>query len=98
MTDTLVQRIRKSNGTPKGVLVARKINDTTVAVGWSLCKKPDSFNMEWGTRIAVGRAERFNPALVPHSIKSDFGEFLTRCSRYFKGQEIIGLKLFQENC
>lgn len=98
MTETLSQRIRRKNGQPKGVLVAKKINDTTVAIGWSLCKKPDTFDMEWGTKIAIGRADKFNGNTIPHSIKDDFGTFAKRCSRYFKGNEIIGLKLFPETC
>lgn len=92
--NTLVTRIhkfkmkdgKKVKGDPRGVLVARKLGPKTYAIGWSLCSNSDTFNMETGVTMALGRTVKHSE--VPHSITNNVSEFLTRCNRYFKNAKL----------
>ena len=90
----LKTRIRNKKNQPRGVLMAKKMDDVTVCIGWSLCKPCDAFDMENGLMIASARAGNTNLSKMPRSIKNDFIHFAKRCEKYFKGQTVIGSKMF----
>jgi hypothetical protein len=92
-----MERIRDRKNQPRGILMARKINDETVGIGWALCKKTDHFDVEMGKKIAFGRSRIPNISSVPSSIRKNYALFCQRAIRYFKGQQIIGLNLFENN-
>jgi hypothetical protein len=85
----LKRRIKNRKGQVIGVLISdvRRNDPTIVGVGWSLCKKGDRFNPAIGGRIAQARVDKPKP--VPHSIKSDYIQFVARSQRYFKGQTVL---------
>jgi hypothetical protein len=81
----LVQRIKRNNKV-KGVLVGIQINDTQYNIGWSFCKKTDTFDFERGKMIAEQRALKRSVAELPVSMNKVYNQFTDRCNRYFKGQ------------
>lgn len=84
--------IRRKNGqnTPIGVLYARWINSTTVGIGWSICHKNDTFDLEKAVYIAKSRCECQNYAVnsFPNSLNDELVAFVERCERYFKNAVI----------
>lgn len=53
MENTLVQYVRKEDGTLKGVVIATGPDN----FGWALCRDGDSFSRKTALDIALGRAE-----------------------------------------
>lgn len=92
MTDTLIQRIytiRKGQRIPHGVFVGKKLDNQTVGIGYSMCKRGDIFDYQFGKQIATDRAVKGFKNL-PDSLSRDMSYFEARCKRYFKGAEICG--------
>ena len=91
MNNILFKRIRNKHGNPRGILLAKSLDDSTVGIGWSLCSARDNFDVDMGKLIANGRTLAFNAGTLPHSIHDDFRKFAKRCQLYFKGQTIVGI-------
>ena len=84
---TLISYNRNKHGDPTGVLVAMPWDDNGgFTIGYSQCRKTDKFNKDMGLRIAIGRAELFNPLSnnIPHNIRKMLPTFIKRCERYYK--------------
>lgn len=86
--NTIVQYVRKSDGTPYGVIVAVRRPDGEVSVDFSLCNtKKDKFSKERGLEIAIGRAmtmkEECNRSL-PRSLYRDLANFNKRVAKYYR--------------
>ena len=97
----LMQYFRKSRAgeknQKKGVMLAKKVKgkkkNGKVLVGWSLCKwNVDEFT-ELGVEIAENRIKSWeekkrDKRKFPSSMKSAMKEFVKRCKRYFKTEEV----------
>lgn len=73
-----------------GVVLAKKIGDAAVGIGWSLCNPRDEFNKNHAISIAAGRASKqggIDP--IPHSIVNDYNIIFNRASRYFKDCTVL---------
>jgi hypothetical protein len=79
-----------SGGIKRGVLVAVKLDNDGVRIGWSLChvKAGDTFNPEFGYRAAYGRAIKVGSKPVPPGLKKKAKSFKVRAERYYKGAEV----------
>lgn len=89
----LVEYIKK-NGQLRGVVVAVP-QDNSYAIGWSLCKKCDSFDKSFGLEIAKRRAQKhratFNETLA-HTVRPHVEKMRERASRYFKDRHEVTYK------
>jgi hypothetical protein len=88
---TLITYNRNKNGDPVGVLVAKKQDgDGSFTIGYSQCRKGDTFSKKMGLNIALGRCERFdakyfnNIDSMPHTLRKMLPDFIRRCERYYK--------------
>lgn len=87
---TLVQYVRRSNGTPYGVIVAVRRPDGEVSVDFSLCNtKKDRFTKERALEIAIGRAMNSKKdegceRRLPHSLYRHMQNFNKRVAKYYK--------------
>jgi hypothetical protein len=77
-------------GIRKGVLVAVKLDNDGVRIGWSLChtKAGDEFNPEFGYKAAYGRAIKVGSKPIPPSLQKKANAFKARVERYYKGSEV----------
>lgn len=57
---TLIQYVRDNNRTPRGIVVAIKLSNGKIGIGWSLCRKNERFIKDMGLQIAIGRAMTLN--------------------------------------
>lgn len=73
-----------------GVVLAKKLHNGSVSIGWSLCNPKDAFKKSHALSIAEGRADNISDSPLPHSLLTDYQIILDRAHRYFKGDEIIG--------
>jgi hypothetical protein len=84
---TLITYLRDKNHNPKGVLVAvKKGNRGNFHIGYSMCRKDDTFDKSMGVKIALGRAETENYetfSRTPHAIRKILIGFVRRCERYY---------------
>lgn len=84
---TLITYIRGKKQNPKGVLVAvKKGNQGNFHIGYSMCRKDDTFNKTMGVKIALGRAETTNLETftkTPYAIRKNLTDFVQRCERYY---------------
>jgi hypothetical protein len=79
----IIQYVRKK-GKKVGVLVATKNPETnTITVGWSKCCKRDTFNREFGLKIAFGRAKNGSDVNLPRDMQEPMERFKQRLSRYY---------------
>jgi hypothetical protein len=61
----LKQFIRDDMGQRIGVVVAITNHDGGYNIGWSVCNKKDKFDNEFGTMIAIARAEKGSKVKPP---------------------------------
>ena len=84
---------------PIGVLSAKTI-DGVVHFGWSLCKKDDRFDRDFGKSLADIRCEMDinRPILshLPHSMFDHFSNFHERAAKYFKDAEVPSYEFLDE--
>lgn len=87
----IFEYIRDSKGRKKGVIVATSVNN----IGWSMCHKNDSFDINRCFDMATGRAFyatlRQSHQNIPDSIKPQFLKFIERAHKYFtntKGKNV----------
>ena len=88
--NTLISYSRDKKGNPHGVLVAVKADDRRgdFNIGYSQCRKGDTFSKNMALKIALGRAE-FDTSFeslqhMPHNLRKMLPSFIQRCERYYK--------------
>lgn len=96
--NTLISYSRDKKGNPHGVLVSVKTGDRGgFNIGYSQCRKGDTFSKSMGLKIAL---ERANPVVtfsrleedgrrrclkhMPHNLRKMLPSFIQRCQRYYK--------------
>jgi hypothetical protein len=92
MTNELIEFIKGENGQHIGAVIALKVDETKVGVGWSLCKvKADRFDKKKALLIARGRAKliRGKRNRLPIAIKDGYKRMVSRSEKYFKGSTIM---------
>jgi hypothetical protein len=73
-----------------GVVLAKKMPNGSVGIGWSLCNPKDEFNKVHALAIAEGRAENFGGIdEIPRSINEDIDVIIDRATRYFKDSQVL---------
>jgi hypothetical protein len=83
------QFIRKKDRTKVGVLVAFiEEGSDVVSIGFTKCRKGDTFSNEFGTDVAIKRAKAYVDrglleVKVPYAVQDDLIEFADRCNRCF---------------
>jgi hypothetical protein len=83
------QFIRKKDRTKVGVLVAFiEEGSDVVSIGFTKCRKGDTFSNEFGTDVAIKRAKAYVDrglleVKVPYAVQKDLVEFADRCTRVF---------------
>jgi hypothetical protein len=86
---TIVSYLRDKKRKPMGVLVAvKKGNNGNFHIGYSMCRKSDTFDKSMGLKIAIGRCESENYETftkTPHNLRKMLPEFVKRCEKYYKG-------------
>ena len=88
-TKTLIRYVRNKDYSPRGCVVAvfSDVSDG-ILIGWSLCRKGDTFNKKMARNIALGRAfaEPKVPSKVlwtPRLMISPILHMLERAKRYW---------------
>lgn len=94
MQEYLKEYVRETKGShPIGIVVARKLSDEHVSLGFSLCNPKDKFDKELGEKIALSRAESDSNFVMPKSAKYQtllqerFESLTRRAVKYFKVEE-----------
>lgn len=87
--NTLISYSRDKKGKPHGVLVSVKTGDRGgFNIGYSQCRKGDTFSKSMGLKIALGRADfdaTFNSLNhMPHNLRKMLPSFIQRCEKYYK--------------
>jgi len=91
MQNELIVYSRNKNGNPNGCLVAEKISDDLVRIGWSAYNLKDEdrdFSKENALRIARGRLDISSGKQIPMRMHPLVSKFIGRCKKYFKVDEI----------
>lgn len=85
---TIIQYVRKNDGTPYGVIVAVRRPDGEVSVDFSLCNtKKDKFSKERALEIALGRAMTAKDEcdrILPRSLYREMKKFNDRVVKYYR--------------
>jgi hypothetical protein len=84
--NTIFKYVRTRRGSRVGVVLATKLPNGAVGIGWSLCatKLGDEFNSEYAFNIAFGRANAYGGAdIIPRSVLNDHRIIVDRAARYF---------------
>lgn len=84
--NTIFKYVRTRRGSRVGVVLATKLENGSVGLGWSLCatKLGDEFNPDYAFNIAFGRAKAYGGiAAVPRSVVKDYSIIINRAARYF---------------
>jgi hypothetical protein len=87
----IYEYVKDKHGHLKGVVCAT----SNIGIGWSLCRKEDKFDKDFGIRIAEGRAKKiekiseeiedsFINIEVPPSITDQFDKMVERAEKYYK--------------
>lgn len=92
----IIQYLRDKNGAPKGLVMAVNINNECV-IGYSLCRKGDTFNKEYGKKIAIGRAAidrrkedgSIDPYILPFTLNPIYEQVIDRARKYFKNCKFL---------
>ena len=84
----------EKNGQPIGIIVAKKVDDDKVRIGFSLCNPKDRFDKTLGEKIALSRAESERGYEFPRSkryqdiLMGRISDITRRAKRYFKVTDI----------
>lgn len=89
----------KDNTTRKrvGYVVAAKDDNGVIEIGWSKCSQHDNFDLELAREIAYGRLMAGSNAMFPAAFKAFMPEFVLRCKKYFRSNEVIEYKFYSED-
>ena len=77
--------VMREKGTPRGILIAKKIGDQ-IQIGWSFVhKKLDNFDKKKGLLIAKNRLTSpcRNVDKIPHEVQKLLPDFVARAENYF---------------
>jgi len=89
--------VRDANGIPNGCLLARKVSDSVVHVGWSAFNEPKiyPFIKERAKEIARERVMKNTDNRMPDRFAYEIDDFIDRCKRYFKVEtvKVMGLPI-----
>ena len=87
--NTLITYTRNPrNNQLNGCVVAVGDCDTGFRVGWSLCRKNDTFSKETARNIAIARACKGSVVPIPFSLHTEYDAMVERGKRYFKTKPI----------
>ena len=85
----LIRYVRNSDKTPKGVLIAKVVNDNII-IGWSYCAKDDNFEKKLGRHIAEARIQKCGKSIVvPRKIYKELDWFVAKAKRAFGDKDVI---------
>jgi len=86
MNTKLVNIVRDRKGNPRGYVVASKLNNGKVGLGWSYAnfKAGDRFNKHLGKLIAENRAITGTDKFVPRDVMPVIERMANRAVKYFK--------------
>lgn len=71
-----------------GFLIAQKDATNQIEIGWSRCASHDTFDLQLAKEIAIGRLHTGTDTPLPSTFRSIMPEFLFRCKRYFRSDDI----------
>ena len=93
MQNLIYQRTRDRQNQPKGVLVAKKMKNGNIGIGYSLTntKAGDKFDLKEGLAIATARAVHGCPIDIPNSLTNDYSDFVNRSVRYFCKSKAVNI-------
>lgn len=77
------QRIRDKHGKHVGLMVAIKLSNTLITVGWSVCNKIDKYDKQLADKIAFNRAMYGSHTPAPRFAKPQIDKFSQRATFYF---------------
>lgn len=88
----------KDNTTRKrvGYVVAAKDDNNVIEIGWSKCSQHDNFDLDLAREIAYGRLMTGSNATFPAAFKAFMPEFILRCKKYFRSDEVIDFKFYSD--
>jgi len=86
MNTKLVNIVRDRKGNPRGYVVATKLENGKVGLGWSYVnyKAGDRFNKHLGQTIAENRAVTGTDRIVPRDVMKVVERVANRAVKYFK--------------
>lgn len=77
-----------------GYIVAAKDEDGIITFGWSKCSQHDDFDLDLAREIAYGRLMTGSNATFPAAFKAFMPEFILRCKKYFRSDEVQPVTFF----
>jgi len=94
----LARYARNADGTPTGLLVALRNDESAVQFGWSSCDEQDVFSKKVAKHIAIERALKGRHKPVASSVSSVITDtdFIQRCEFYFKEKIIVPAHFIME--
>lgn len=86
MNTKLVNIVRDRKGNPRGYVVATKLDNGKVGLGWSYVnvKAGDRFNKHLGQNIAMKRAFTGTNKFVPRDVMKVIDRMTVRAVKYFR--------------
>lgn len=86
MNKEIVNIVRDRKGNPRGYVVATKLENGKVGLGWSYVnvKAGDRFDKYLGQKIATNRAFTGTDKFVPRDVMKVIERMSTRAVKYFK--------------
>lgn len=86
MNKEIVNIVRDRKGNPRGYVVATKLDNGKVGLGWSYVnvKAGDRFNKHLGQTIAANRAVTGTDKYIPRDVMKVIDRMAVRAVKYFK--------------
>ena len=86
MNKEIVNIVRDRKGNPRGYVVATKLENGKVGLGWSYVnvKAGDRFDKYLGQKIAMNRAYTGTDKFVPRDVMKVIERVTSRAVKYFK--------------
>jgi hypothetical protein len=86
LKNTIYKFIKNRRGDRIGVVLATKHENGGggFLLGWSLCKKSDTFDKQLALNIAIGRALKYSSKRLPISLENEYDDMTHRAIQYFK--------------
>lgn len=92
MKTELIQYVRnEKDNNLRGIIIARKVSNSTVIVGWSYTNITwgDIFDKKLAYKIASGRIETETDSVIPIAITRIFEKMANRARKYFKVENVF---------